>query len=448
MFDTGEIDKFEDAAGVAAFIDRLRGLDRHVDNGTRIDMTRLLEEVKAAATAAQAKYAADFETARLAQRAALGVPKSQQSRGIASEIALARRDSPKRGDRHLGFAKALVHDMPHTLNLLERGLLNEWRATILVRETVCLNREDRTGIDADLCSDPATLDGLGDKALEAKVREHAAARDAEAMVKRARKAKEDRRVTTRPAPDTMAYVNALLPVDQAVAIQAILGRDADSIRATGDERTRSQIMADLLVERITGISTAVGPPITVNLVISDQSLFGDGTEPAHVKGYGPIPAGLARHWVKRATSKEESAARLQLRKLYANRDTGALTAMESKSRCFPTSLARFIDTRDRFCRTPWCDAPIRHRDHIVDHHNGGPTDANNGAGLCEACNHAKQGEGWRSQPDKQQPGERHSYRFTTPTGHEYRSEAPPMPTPLEVYMPAERWLQTILYEAV
>ncbi|KAA0019444.1 HNH endonuclease [Antrihabitans cavernicola] len=30
--------------------------------------------------------------------------------------------------------------------------------------------------------------------------------------------------------------------------------------------------------------------------------------------------------------------------------------------------------------------PIRHRDHIVEHQAGGPTTADNGAGLCEACN--------------------------------------------------------------
>ncbi|KAA0024409.1 HNH endonuclease [Antrihabitans cavernicola] len=438
MFDTGVVEE-ADAAGVAALVGWLAGVGGDVDDGARIDLLRALEDVKAACVAAQAKTAADFEASRIALRAAAGVPKYRRNRGISSEIALARRDSPHRGSQHLGFAQAMV-DMPHTLALLERGLLNEWRATILVRETACLDREDRTGIDAELCADPTTLDGLGDRALTATVREHAARRDAEAMVKRASKAVGDRRVTTRPAHDTMAYVNALLPVDQAVAIQAILGRDADSLRAGGDERTRSQIMADLLVERVTGISAVVGPPITVNLVISDESLFADGTDAAHVEGYGPIPAGLARHWVKDRNN-------LELRRVYANPTTGALTTMESVSRCFPPGLARFIDVRDRYCRAPWCDAPIRHRDHIVEHQAGGPTTADNGAGLCEACNHAKQGAGWQSQPVTQKPGERHSYRFTIPTGHEYTSTAPPTPTPLDIYMPAERWVRTVLYEA-
>ncbi|EUA08831.1 hypothetical protein I553_9888 [Mycobacterium xenopi 4042] len=46
---------------------------------------------------------------------------------MATEVALARRDSPVRGSRHLGFAKALVNEMPHTLAALERGILSEWR---------------------------------------------------------------------------------------------------------------------------------------------------------------------------------------------------------------------------------------------------------------------------------------------------------------------------------
>ena len=53
--------------------------------------------------------------------------------GWPGEVALARRDSPARGGRHLGFAKALVHEMPHTLAALECGPLSEWRATLIVR---------------------------------------------------------------------------------------------------------------------------------------------------------------------------------------------------------------------------------------------------------------------------------------------------------------------------
>jgi hypothetical protein len=88
------------------------------------------------------------------------MPAARRGRGIASEIALARRDSPARGNRHLGFAKALVHEMPHTLAALQSGVLTEWRATLIVRESACLDVEDRRILVAELCSESGGLDGM------------------------------------------------------------------------------------------------------------------------------------------------------------------------------------------------------------------------------------------------------------------------------------------------
>jgi hypothetical protein len=39
--------------------------------------------------------------------------------------------------------------------------------------------------------------------------------------------------------------------------------------------------------------------------------------------------------------------------------------MDSRARLFPAGLRRFILARDDACRTPYCDAPSRHHDHIV-----------------------------------------------------------------------------------
>ena len=97
--------------------------------------------------------------------------------------------------------------------------------------------------------------------------------------------------------------------------------------------------------------------------------------------------------------------------------------MESKTRLFPTKLAEFIDLRDDLCRTPYCGAPIRHHDHVVPHAEGGATSADNGDGLCESCNYAKQAPGFRAKPSD---GDRHTIELTTPTGHTYRSTAPPI----------------------
>jgi hypothetical protein len=113
-----------------------------------------------------------------------------------------------------------------------------------------------------------------------------------------------------------------------------------------------------------------------------------------------------------------------LRRLYTAPGAGELVAMDSRARLFPPGLRRFIEARDETCRTPYCDAPIRHLDHIVPWHSAGPTALVNGAGLCEACNHTKEIPGWAARP---RPGLRHTLELTTPTGHSYHSTAPPLP---------------------
>ena len=134
-------------------------------------------------------------------------------------------------------------------------------------------------------------------------------------------------------------------------------------------------------------------PVALNLVMSDQALWGQDNAPAVLDGYGPIPASLAQRLVRDAVVDERSVA--TLRRLYRDPKSGSLVAMESRSRVFPKGLAGFIGLRDRTCRTPYCDAPIRHRDHATPRNRGGPTSATIGLGECERCNYAKEAPGWQ-----------------------------------------------------
>ena len=385
-----------------------------------------LERAKSAAAAGQARCAALLDAKRRADEAAAGVPKAKQGRGVASEVALARHDSPTCGNRHLGFAKALVYEMPHTLWALESGVLSEWRATLIVRESACLSVEDRRALDAEMCADVTKLDGMGDKRIEAEAKTIAYRLDPQAVVDRAAKAAEDRNVTIRPAPDCMARLTVLLPVHQGVGVYAVLSRTADT---TFDGRTRGQVMADTVLERVTGRRAEVPEPVAVNLLLSDQTLFGDDESPAVVEGYGPVPATVARSLVSDAVADERSRA--TLRRLYRHPKSGALVAMESRSRRFPKGLAEFIGLRDQTCRTPYCDAPIRHRDHAQPHARGGPTSALNGLGECERCNYVKESAGWNVTTEDEKGV--HTAEFVTPTGACYRSTAPPPPGPVELY---------------
>ncbi len=154
--------------------------------------------------------------------------------------------------------------------------------------------------------------------------------------------------------------------------------------------------------------------------MTDRTLFGCDDEPAHLVGHGPIPAALARSLVCGGADNE---TKTWVRRLYTAPTGAQLIAMDSQQRLFPANAVKFLIARDQTCRSPWCDAPIRHIDHVTPHSRGGPTDISNGQGLCEACNLSKQAPGWRSRA-----GGGGVVSTTTPTGHTYSSSPPPPPT--------------------
>ncbi|PRC46292.1 HNH endonuclease, partial [Mycobacterium sp. ITM-2017-0098] len=132
------------------------------------------ERLKSAAAAAQARATALWAAKRRAAEIGAGVSAAKRGKGLASEIALARRDAPVKGNQHLGFARALVEEMPHTLAALASGALSEWRATLIVRESACLTVEHRRELDAELCSDSAKFDHWGNARVEAEAKKIAA----------------------------------------------------------------------------------------------------------------------------------------------------------------------------------------------------------------------------------------------------------------------------------
>ncbi|KQX63782.1 hypothetical protein ASD06_11640 [Angustibacter sp. Root456] len=419
----------------------LWAFDGEADGGADlVELITELERLKGQAEGAQVAAAVALDADQRAQQAAAGVPAERRGQGVGLQVALARRESHHRGTRHLGLARALTAELPQTLKALRAGRISEWRATLVARETACLTREAREQVDRTISD--AVLEQSGERELVAELRRLSYRLEPESVVARRRRAESERSVSLRPAPDTMTYLTALLPVADGVAALAALTSAAATLRSEGDARSRGQVMADLLVTRLLGQDDGARPqvPVTVNVVMSDQALLGGVDDAAEVDGFGPVPGELARALVTAAP--EEQVA---IRRLYARPADGALVAMESRSRSFPSALARFIRLRDRICRTPWCNAPVRHADHVIEVHRGGRTIVINGQGLCEACNYAKQALGWRQRPGNGPPG-RHTVDIVTPTGTRYRSTSPPAPTPA-VHSRLELALERYLHAA-
>ncbi|GAA2025428.1 HNH endonuclease signature motif containing protein [Yaniella flava] len=410
-------------ADLEAVCEDLVEMDPAGSEAEAIELLAVLERSKSALSAVQAKHTAVLEQYRLNKQAAAGVPKDRWGTGLASEVGLARGDSPARGKRHLDTAHALVGCLPHTLHALEAGVIHEEHAQVVATETKWLSTKHRRMVDERIAH---RLDGVGPRTLGNMVRGEAQKLDQVTARDRQERSRSQRRVSVRPAPGGMAYISALVPMPQAVGVLACLHKAATSRVADGDtvdpanpsgpRRSRDQLMADLLIERATGQTTAPAVAAEVQLVMTDAALFGDGQAPAWLTGHGPIPAETARNWVA------DPNAEIFLRRVFTRPENHQLVGMESRRRAFPDGLKRMVTLRDGVCRTPYCDAPIQQIDHITPVNNGGPTSWDNASGLCAACNQTKEATGWRHD------GNPDHLTVITPTGHQYTTTTPPVST--------------------
>ncbi len=295
------------ARGLERAGDRLAALDgAGATDAQQIEYVSCLEKLKGVIAAAHARVTDNLARARTAREAERRLPSAKRGQGLASEIGLARRTSPHRGARDLGL-------------------------------------EHRQQVDVELAGKIASL---GDRDTAARARAIGYRLDPGSAIRRTRGARSDRYVSLRPAPDTMSYLTGFLPVEQGVACLAALRQAADTARVDGDVRSRGQVMADTRVERLTGQATASEVDVEVHVVMTDSTLLSDDPSPAHVIGFGPIHAALARDLVHRAH-------RAWLRRLYLSPDSSTLVAMDSRRRAFDGELREFIVLRDQICRTPW-----------------------------------------------------------------------------------------------
>lgn len=422
MFDSGS-----EVQALRGLVALLGDVEPAAADAGMVDQLDALERIKAAASAAQARVAVGLDDARRAAR----TPPPDAS--VGAEVGLARRESPHRGRRLLELGRALVHDLPETMAALARGDLNEHRAMIIAGQTREITAAVRRAVDADLASRPETLAELGDRRLQWEVLRSVMRHDPEGSEQRRELAVRRRHVSGRRLPDGMGQITAVVPEHSFAAIlQSLHSRaHADVARGQADGRSHAQVVADLLIARLTGQATAQAVPLKLNLVVAAEALFGDGDEPAELSGHGPIPAGVLR---KLALASPEHDT--VIRRLFRFDATDRLVAMESTRRGFTGLLREFIEIRDQICRTPFCNSPIRHGDHVHRVADDGATAEVNAAGLCAACNLRKEQAGWRHRVLSTSDLDPHQVEVTTPSGHRHRSTAPPAP-------PGQRWVQQL-----
>lgn len=329
-----------------------------------LDQLEALERVKSAAAAAQAVVTATF-----ADAAARDV---DRSRG-----ALATLSSPYAGEQRVLLSRRLRDHLPLTLAALQRGELTEDRAFAVAREVGHLTPEQRSRVDGDLAP---RLAGLGDVRLRDAVRRSCLTRAAESETRRCRRARADRRVTSRALDDGTGRPTAILPLESLAAVRASLDAEAAAARAAGDPRTAGQVRADTLAARITGRDAAraapPGPP------------SGDSSSPP--------PIGRWSRWSPPAAGSTDCSQ------------------SSSTSRLRPVPHARLQRA----------DPPSRPRH---PRRGQGVTAAANGQGLCERCNYVKESPGWTSWVADPGDAGLHEVHGVTEHLRMLRSTSPPAP---------------------
>lgn len=451
----------EQTGGLDQLVQGVAELLSAADDFDKITQLELLQHLQNATAGAIARVSADFEVSQRDEQRRQQVPSRERGRGIADQIALARRISPAQASRDLGFARAMRRDLAGTGRLLSTGQINERVAQAVHRETDHLEPTLRRQVDGELVG---ALPRLGVRAAANAARRAALAADPDGATKRATKAAADRAVWFKPQPDGMCKIVAFLPAPEGIAAFGALKKDTAAAMTTGaiDGRTRPQAMADLFVERLTGRPREAGLPVEVQLVMGTDQLFGDTPDtagspspagqsdpdgPAWLDGYGPIPAAMARAIIAGhpalfgPTPVEADHAQAWVRCVLTDPVTGQVTAVDPRRRRFDGTVRRFIRIRDQLCRTPFCEAPIDDADHVHRFADGGPTNIDNGAGVCRRFNLVKEMPGWsvrvlHGPPEEgvdgadgtdPPPGHGHTIEITTPTGKTYRSTAPPAP---------------------
>lgn len=419
-----------------------KGVEDLYDPAALVGLAAALERICRSISAAQVRLARRLREVRLAEREDLAaqavrdgttIPPSRRSidRGVGGELALSRRQAPRVGSAFLKLAGELENNLPRTLAALTDGWITEAMARIVATETQTLCGEDRQLLDLEL-GDHYTRH-LSEIDLRALVRSLVYQLDGEAALERRRLARRERRVTCRPLPDGMARLSAEVPTEDAVTVMATLHREADAARADPhDARSRGQVMADELVERVSGSRAAehdprhaeqtagpsARPPVELRLVVPLDTAFEGADTPALLNGE-PLPAYAARDLIT------DPASRITLRRLFTHPETGQVIGMESTRRLFADGLRDLVASRDLRCRNPFCGAPIRHVDHVRGVSSGGSTSFDNAQGLCEYCNYLKETPGWscRAVPSRRR-GAPPDIELVTPTGDTYTTRPP------------------------
>jgi hypothetical protein len=255
------------------------------------------QQVMGIAAAAQAEAVAE-----LAER------RPRSSSFPVDDIACALSTTTHGAQALVSRADGLA-DHPVLAEALRAGLIDARKTDVLLAETDRLPQADADRVLRELLEENP---GLTAPLFREEARRLVAAVDPDAARKRAARARTERCVRLEHAGDAMAWVSALLPAADAVSVFSVIDTLARAAEAEADVRTLPQRRADALSDVFATIlatgatpdgrrlPTRQGEPLSLHLTLAASTFAGADDLPGELRGYGPIPAAVARDLARAA----------------------------------------------------------------------------------------------------------------------------------------------------
>ncbi|NMH76036.1 HNH endonuclease signature motif containing protein [Pseudonocardia xinjiangensis] len=430
-----------------------------VDSFEALERIGAWEKVIAWAQARQFAEIAQFVAAAEAAPAA-GLTAAQAVESAQAEVGMMLRLSPGGTAWRVGEARQLVEEFPDTFASLATGAITLPKARIIAEACTDLDPVAAAAVEQKvLPRAPQQITGQ----LRAALRRAVLRADSEAVARRRERKRRERAVVLYPERDGMATLSATLAAAEAVGVFAVLDQHARGC-GSADERPMAARRADALVDlvlretgfcstaaatacsadgltgdessapsapgsdRLPGLAPEGGVPTVTNKVsiqirvtVPLDTLRGVSEEPGELAGYGPIPADHARQLAADPDSV--------WRRLVTDPLSGALLDYGTTRYRPPPHLTEHVIARHQYCQGPGCRVPANRCD--LDHNvpfdpvaGEGPTSAANLGPKCRPHHRLKGMPGWSvsQYPDG-------SILWTTPSGHTYRVEPPPLTEP-------------------
>lgn len=368
----------------------------------------------------------------------------------ALELTVPLGLTARRAENLVGHAITLVEDFPATHTALAAGRLDEQRARVITDELGDHDPAQRAQVEEAVLGQSGTLGPATPvpdaTALRRQVKRALHELAPTTMSQRRQRAQANRFARVTPAADGMAWLEAYLPAEDAMAIKSTLDSAAATLTARDRAahaadpevpvRSLGQARADALTrlawqalsagrlgagepENSTEVSTddvrlssRHGRPAMVNLTMPISLLLephGDGdpdsAKVAELDGYGPIPADVAR----------SICADGSWRRILTDPTSGTVLDYGTTRYSPPRALIDHVIARDRECRAPGChvSASSCEVDHTVPFPRG-PTSAANLGPFCKRHHLLKHHTGW--QVEQPEPG---TFIWVSPLGRRH-----------------------------